>query len=139
MRGNLGLHDVGWLSAHDAINGSRGPTRIPFLLALDYRAWCEYLTLLTGIPDPDDTPRPKRAEPTQPKPEPKRCPLRQGWGVLPMSAPSGNSAGLKVNVVTLDTIRALRDHAYNLAFYCAGRQRWAVLDLERLMAEGKGD
>jgi hypothetical protein len=42
-------------------------------------------------------------------------------------------------VISLDTFRALHDHDHKLAAYCAICERWAVLDLERLIAEGRGD
>jgi len=42
-------------------------------------------------------------------------------------------------MVRLDTIRALHEHDHKLAAYCATCDRWAVLDLERLIAEGRGD
>jgi len=42
-------------------------------------------------------------------------------------------------MVTLDTLRALYDHDHKLAAYCATCERWAVLDLERLIAEGLGE
>jgi hypothetical protein len=35
-------------------------------------------------------------------------------------------------LVTLDTLRALHEH--KLAAYCPTCERWAVLDLERLIA-----
>ena len=38
----------------------------------------------------------------------------------------------------LDTFRALHEHEHKLACYCATCDRWAVLDLERLTAEGRG-
>ena len=41
-------------------------------------------------------------------------------------------------MVTLDTLRALHEH-HQLAAYCATCERWAVLDLERLIAEGRGE
>jgi hypothetical protein len=41
-------------------------------------------------------------------------------------------------MVTLDTFRALHEHEHNLAAYCPTCERWAVLDLERLIAEGRG-
>lgn len=31
------------------------------------------------------------------------------------------------------------EHDHQLAAYCATCERWAVLDLERLIAEGRGD
>ncbi len=37
-------------------------------------------------------------------------------------------------MVTLDTLRALHEHEHKLAAYCATCERWAVLDLERLIA-----
>jgi len=42
-------------------------------------------------------------------------------------------------MVTLDTLRALHEHDHKLAAYCSTCERWAVLDLERLIAEGRGD
>ena len=42
-------------------------------------------------------------------------------------------------MVTLDTFRALHQHEHSLAAYCPTCQRWAVIDLERLIAEGRGD
>jgi len=42
-------------------------------------------------------------------------------------------------MVTLDTFRALQEHEHKLAAYCPTCERWAVLDLERLIAEGRGD
>ena len=42
-------------------------------------------------------------------------------------------------MVTLDTFRALHEHDHKLAAYCATCERWAVLDLERLIAEGRGE
>lgn len=42
-------------------------------------------------------------------------------------------------MVTLDTFRALHEHEHQLAAYCPKCERWAVLDLERLIAEGRGD
>ena len=41
-------------------------------------------------------------------------------------------------VVVLDTFRALHEHDHQLAAYCATCERWAVLNLERLIAEGRG-
>ena len=38
-------------------------------------------------------------------------------------------------MVTLDTLRALREHEHQLAAYCVTCERWAVLDPERLIAE----
>jgi hypothetical protein len=35
--------------------------------------------------------------------------------------------------------RALHEHEHQLAAYCATCERWAVLDLARLIAEGRGD
>ena len=37
----------------------------------------------------------------------------------------------------LDTFRTLREHDHKLAACCARCERWAVLDLERLIAEGR--
>jgi hypothetical protein len=42
-------------------------------------------------------------------------------------------------MVTLDTLRALHEHDHQLAAYCPTCERWAVLDLERLIAKGRGD
>ena len=42
-------------------------------------------------------------------------------------------------MVTLDTFRALHEHDHELAAYCPKCRRWAVLDLERLIAEGRGN
>jgi len=42
-------------------------------------------------------------------------------------------------MVALDTLRALHEHDHKLAAYCATCERWAVLDLERLLAEGCGE
>ena len=42
-------------------------------------------------------------------------------------------------MVTLDTFRALHDHDHKLAAYCATCQRCSVLDLQRLVAEGRGE
>jgi hypothetical protein len=42
-------------------------------------------------------------------------------------------------VVTLDTLRALHEHDHKLAAYCPTCERWAVLDLARLIAKGRGD
>ena len=42
-------------------------------------------------------------------------------------------------MIRLDTLRALHEHEHQLAAYCATCERWAVLDLERLIAEGRGD
>ena len=42
-------------------------------------------------------------------------------------------------MVTLDTFRALHEHDHKLAAYCATCERWAVLDLERLIAAGRGE
>ena len=42
-------------------------------------------------------------------------------------------------MVTLDTPRALHEHDHKLAAFCATCERWAVLGLERLIAEGLGD
>jgi hypothetical protein len=42
-------------------------------------------------------------------------------------------------VIRLDTFRALHEHEHKLAAYCATCERWAVLDLERLIAEGRGE
>ena len=42
-------------------------------------------------------------------------------------------------MITLDTLRALHEHDHKLAAYCATCERWAVLDLEQLIAEGRGE
>ena len=42
-------------------------------------------------------------------------------------------------LIRLDTIRALHEHEHALAAYCPTCQRWVVLDLERLIAQGLGD
>jgi len=42
-------------------------------------------------------------------------------------------------MVTLDTLRALHEHDHKLAAYCPTCERWAVLDLERLIAQGRGE
>jgi hypothetical protein len=42
-------------------------------------------------------------------------------------------------MVTLDTLRALHEHEHQLAAYCPTCERWAVLDLEQLIAAGRGD
>ena len=42
-------------------------------------------------------------------------------------------------MVTLDTFRALHEHDHKLACYCPTCERWAVLDLERLIAQGPGE
>ena len=42
-------------------------------------------------------------------------------------------------MVVLDTFRALQEHDHKLAAYCSTCERWAVLDLERLIADGRGD
>ena len=42
-------------------------------------------------------------------------------------------------MVMLDTFRALHEHEHQLAAYCRTCEPWAVLDLERLIAEGRGD
>jgi hypothetical protein len=42
-------------------------------------------------------------------------------------------------MVTLDTLRALHKHEHQLAAYCAMSERWAILELERLIAEGRGE
>jgi hypothetical protein len=38
-------------------------------------------------------------------------------------------------MIRLDTFRALHEHDHQLAAYCATCERWAVLDLERLIAD----
>ena len=40
---------------------------------------------------------------------------------------------------TLDTLRALHEHDHKLAAYYPVCERWAVLNLERLIAEGRGE
>jgi len=40
-------------------------------------------------------------------------------------------------LIVLGTFRTLRAHDHKLAAYCARCERWAVLDLERLIAEGR--
>jgi hypothetical protein len=47
--------------------------------------------------------------------------------------------GIIRRTIRLDTLRALREHDHQLAAYCSRCQRWAVLDLERLIAEGRGE
>ena len=42
-------------------------------------------------------------------------------------------------MVTLDTLRKLHEHDHELAAYCPKCRRWAVLDLERPIAEGRGE
>jgi hypothetical protein len=42
-------------------------------------------------------------------------------------------------MVTLNTFRALHEQEHQLAAYCATCERWAVLDLARLIAEGRGE
>jgi hypothetical protein len=42
-------------------------------------------------------------------------------------------------VIHLDTLRALHEHDHKLAAYCATCARWAVLDLDRRIANGRGD
>ena len=42
-------------------------------------------------------------------------------------------------MVTLNTLRKLHEHDHQLAAYCPTCERWAVLDLERLIAEGRGE
>ena len=42
-------------------------------------------------------------------------------------------------MVTLDTFRAPHEHDHKLACYCPMCERWAVLDLERLIAQGRGE
>jgi hypothetical protein len=42
-------------------------------------------------------------------------------------------------MVTLDTLRRLHEHAHHLAAYCPTCERWAVLNLGRLIAEVRGD
>ena len=39
-------------------------------------------------------------------------------------------------MVTLDTLLALHEQDHQLAAYCPTCERWAVLDLKRLIAEG---
>jgi hypothetical protein len=45
----------------------------------------------------------------------------------------------RATIGTVDTFHALHEHDHNLAAYCATCERWAVLDLERLIAEGRGE
>jgi len=40
-------------------------------------------------------------------------------------------------LVVLDTFRTLREHDHKRAAYCARCERGGVLDLERLIAEGR--
>jgi hypothetical protein len=42
-------------------------------------------------------------------------------------------------MVTLDTRRALHERDHQLAAFCATCERWAVLDLALLIAEGRGE
>jgi hypothetical protein len=42
-------------------------------------------------------------------------------------------------MIDLSTIAGLLEHDHNLAAYCPTCERWAVLDLERLLVEGRGD
>ena len=42
-------------------------------------------------------------------------------------------------MIRLDTLRALHERDHKLAAYCSTCQRWAVLDLERLIADGRGE
>ena len=49
------------------------------------------------------------------------------------------SASRDATVIVLNTLRALHEHDHQLAAYCATCERWAVLDLERLIAQGRGD
>ena len=42
-------------------------------------------------------------------------------------------------MVTFDTFQALHEHDHKLAAYCATCERSAVLDLERLIAAGRGE
>ena len=42
-------------------------------------------------------------------------------------------------MITLDAIRALHEHDHKLAADCPTCERWAVLDLERLIAAGRGE
>jgi ABC-type branched-subunit amino acid transport system ATPase component len=41
-------------------------------------------------------------------------------------------------LIVLDTLRALHEHDHQLAALCPTCERWAVLDLGRLIAEGRG-
>jgi len=41
--------------------------------------------------------------------------------------------------IRLDTLRALHERDHKLAAYCPRCSRWAVLNLERLIGEGRGD
>src|SRR5688572_3483201 len=45
----------------------------------------------------------------------------------------------RATIGTVDTFHALHEHDHNLAAYCATSERWAVLDLERLIAVGRGE
>jgi hypothetical protein len=42
-------------------------------------------------------------------------------------------------MVTLDTFRALHEHDHKLAAYRPTYERWAVLDLQRRIADGRGE
>ena len=41
-------------------------------------------------------------------------------------------------MIRLDTLRALHERDHKLAAYCSHCQRWAVLDLPRLIEQGRG-
>ena len=42
-------------------------------------------------------------------------------------------------MIRLDTLQALHEHDHKLAAYCATCERWEVLDLARLITEGRRD
>jgi hypothetical protein len=42
-------------------------------------------------------------------------------------------------VIAINTARSMLDRGYVLAAYCSHCERWAVLDLARLIADGRGD
>jgi hypothetical protein len=42
-------------------------------------------------------------------------------------------------LIVVATLRALHEHDHKLAAYCPTCERWAVLDLEQRIAEGRGD
>jgi len=41
-------------------------------------------------------------------------------------------------MIRLDTLRALHERDHKLAAYCSHCQRWEVLDLPRLIEQGRG-
>ena len=45
----------------------------------------------------------------------------------------------ELDPIRLDTFGALNDRQHQMAAYCSRCQRWAVLDLPQLIAEGRGD